>query len=142
MKILSKPLVSIVERPAYNERNRQLPHVLEGSDVLNQLTTIDPITGTHTDVLALLDTLSRDPAKSRLVSMVTKEIPSLSSIDAPDEVKFDMLKTRLMTGSPSEDASFAEYLAEVAKPLYTSQVDTSVVPSVDTSFDTSVEPNE
>lgn len=138
MLVLSFNTAPIVEPYKANERSRELPHVLDGSDVISQLTTIDPITGTHTDVLALLDTLSRDPAKSRLVSSAIQEIPSLQSINVPDDVKFDMLKERLITGSPSEDAAFAEYLAEVAKPLYSQDV--VDISSSDTIVD--VEPKE
>lgn len=112
------------------------PVVIEGVNELEVLCPISKLTGNRENPLQLINKLL-PPDKAQLLSGILQELPATSNDSRlSDEDRFSLLKSRLLTGTPSEDAQWMSYLSSVADVLNLE------VPSEPSSIDPpSVEPH-
>lgn len=99
--------------------------IIEGAEVYDALCPVSSLTHRRANPLCLLEKLANDPVKSRLLNTVLQVLPTVASDDSlsPDD-KLAMLKLRLHTGTPSEDAVYIRQMETVLED-YIDMVDSS-----------------
>ena len=91
------------------ESERNLPNVIEGTELIDTLCPVSKNTGRRENPLSLLGKLTG--AESSLLNSVLQELPTLRSDPRlTDEDRVAAVVDRLSTGSPAEDALMAERL--------------------------------
>lgn len=109
------------------------PVMIDGVEAINTLCPVSKLTGHRTNPLTLLGMVS--DGNARLLDNILQVLPEVKQMDAPDDVKIDMLV-------PSDLGSFAERdamisrLADVADILFEKPSDVAQAATV---LDTSVE---
>lgn len=116
------------------------PIVIEGVNELEVLCPISKLTGNRENPLQLLNKLL-PPDKAQILGGILQDLPATSNDSRlSDEDRFSLVKSRLLTGTPSEDAQWMSYLSSVADVLNLEVPPLSS--SVDSQLDSnSVEPN-
>lgn len=101
---------------AYNSDNVR---VIEGVDIYDTLCPINELTGCRANPLELLQALSDDPVRSRKLSAILQELPSIASDSRlSDDEKIDLLCDKLSTGVPADDDRYRSVLEKIAEPLF------------------------
>lgn len=95
--------------------------VIEGAEIFDIVAPIVKLTGKRENPFKLLTTLANNPEKQRALSVVMQELPTLvSDPRLTDDDRVELLRPRLMVGTPSDDDNFMRYLEGLAKPLFDS----------------------
>lgn len=116
---------------------KELPKIIEGVQELDVLCPVSKLTGNRENPLNLFMKVL-PPDKAQVLGSVMQQIPSSSNDSRlSDNDRFELLKSRLLTGTPAEDAQWISYLASVSDVLFPA-ADVNQ-PSVDSvSSDTSI----
>lgn len=119
---------------------KELPKIIEGVQELDVLCPVSKLTGNRENPLSLLMKVL-PPDKANLLGGIMQMIPPSSNESRlTDNDRFDLVKSRLLTGTPSEDAQWMHYLASVSDVLFpAADVNQSSVDSVSSDID--VQPN-
>lgn len=91
---------------------------VEGVRELEVLIPVSELTGKRENPLKLLHLITNNKVSAPVLDALFAELPSIvndSNLD--DETRFNMVKERLATGTPSEDAIIAERLLRDASAL-------------------------
>lgn len=112
-----------------------IPFLIEGLESIETLCPVSKLTGHRTNALTLLGMVT--DSNARLLDNILQVLPSVQEIDAPDDVKVDMLV-------PSDYGSFAERDAVVKRLADISDVLFQTVPKSDDSikFDSGDSPSD
>lgn len=103
---------------SYNPDNVR---VIEGADIYDTLCPVNDLTGCRANPLELLQSLSDDPVRSRKLSAILQDLPSIASDSRlSDDEKIDMLCDKLSTGVPADDDRYRSVLEKIAEPLFKS----------------------
>lgn len=112
-------------QPAYKVSD--IPCVIEGINELDVLCPVSKLTGNRENPLHLVNKIL-PPDKAQLLGGILQEIPPSSNDSRlTDADRFDLVKTRLMTGTPAEDAQWMDYLASVSDVLFPTMEESSTV---------------
>lgn len=103
----------------------QCSPIIEGAEVYDALCPVSSLTHRRANPLCLLEKLANDPVKSRLLNTVLQVLPTVASDDSlsPDD-KLNMLKMRLHSGTPAEDAVYVRQMETVLED-YLDMVDSA-----------------
>lgn len=106
--------------------NKDLPVVIEGVEAYETLCPVNELTGTRANPLELLMALSNDPVRSRKLTAILTELPTIASDSRlSDDQKIEMLCDKLQTGVPADDDQYRRVLEKLAAPLFKSLGDNS-----------------
>lgn len=96
------------------------PVLIEGANELDVLCPVSKLTGNRENPLMLLSKVL-PPDKAQLLGGILQTIPpSQNDSSLTDADRFDLVKSRLMTGTRSEDAQWMRYLESVSDVLFPS----------------------
>lgn len=99
--------------------NSDAPYVIEGALQFYELCPINKMTGSRLNPLELVGLITTG-GKAKLLEQFLAELPRTGSMRGLDDASMlDLVKERLSTGCPAEDARFATDLAKVADVLFT-----------------------
>lgn len=106
--------------------NKDLPVVIDGVEAYETLCPVNELTGTRVNPLELLMAYSNDPVRSRKLTVLLSELPTIASDSRlSDDQKVEMLCDRLQTGVPADDDQYRRVLEKLAAPLFKSLGDKS-----------------
>lgn len=106
--------------------NKDLPVVIDGVEAYETLCPVNKLTGTRANPLELLMALSNDPVRSRKLTALLSELPTIASDSRlSDDQKIEMLCDKLQTGVPADDDQYRRVLEKLAAPLFNSLGDKS-----------------
>lgn len=106
--------------------NKDLPVVIDGVEAYETLCPVNELTGTRANPLELLMALSNDPVRSRKLTALLSELPTIASDSRlSDDQKIGMLCDKLQTGVPADDDQYRRVLEKLAAPLFKSFGDKS-----------------
>lgn len=99
---------------------KELPKIIEGVQELDVLCPVSKLTGNRENPLILLmKVLPSD--KANLLGGIMQQIPPSSNDSRlSDNDRFELVKSRLLTGTPAEDSQWMAYLASVSDVLFPS----------------------
>ena len=69
----------IMEGTDKKVRNNELPVLIEGADIYDVLCPVNKFTGCRANPLELLQSISNDPKRSRLLDALMVELPTIAS---------------------------------------------------------------
>ena len=99
------------------EHTVEYPKVLVGAEVYETLCPINPLTGHRENPLTILQK-ALSPNNQRLLDQVLCELPSIQEMDVSDDVKLEMLFSRLDTGTFAERDQVMKQLDKVSSVLF------------------------
>ncbi len=106
----------------------KIPNVIEGINELDVLCPVSKLTGNRENPLQLLQKVL-PPDKAQLLGGILQEItPSSNDSRLTDADRFDLVKHRLLTGTPAENAQWMDYLASVSDVFFPAMSDKDVKP--------------
>lgn len=100
----------------YRVQDVDNPVVIEGAEVLDTLIPVSRVTGRRANLLTQLQLVTGKNAQ--LLESVLQDLPVLKSdASLTDQDRFDILVSRLVAGTPAEDATLQEALFNHAEQL-------------------------
>lgn len=119
---------------------KELPKIIEGVQELDVLCPVSKLTGNRENPLNLLMKVL-PPDKANLLGGIMQQIPPSSNDSRlSDNDRFDLVKSRLLTGTPAEDSQWMAYLASVSDVLFpAADINKPSVENVSSDID--VQPN-
>lgn len=110
------PIIKRVDRA-----NKDLPVVIDGVEAYETLCPVNELTGCRANPLELLMALSNDPVRSRKLTELLVDLPTIASDSRlDDDQKIELLCDKLATGVPADDDYYRSVLEKIAAPLFKS----------------------
>lgn len=107
------------DAPSYPDyKLKELPKIIDGVQELDVLCPVSKLTGNRENPISLLmKVLPSD--KANLLGGIMQQIPPSSNDSRlSDDDRFELVKSRLLTGTPAEDSQWMSYLASVSDVLF------------------------
>ena len=99
--------------------NNSLPQIIQGADLYDKIAPVSKLTGKRENALVLLSRLGNNPEYSRALQALLTDLPTIKSDPRlNDEMRIDMMASRLATGTPAEDDATRKYLESIADVLF------------------------
>lgn len=114
---MTNTFVPVKEKEAF--KIDSLPQIIQGADLYDKIAPVSKLTGKRENALVLLSRLGNNPEYSRALQALLTELPTIKSDPRlNDEMRIDLMASRLATGTPAEDDATRKYLESIADVLF------------------------